>query len=509
MVPLVSMKAITKFFGPVKVLDQVDFTIYPGEVHILAGENGAGKSTLVKILAGAHTDYQGHIAMEGREIRPSSPLDANRHGIAAIHQELSLIPSMTVVDNLFLGHPVTRQGFIREKVHRRDAEDVLRKAGVNAAVTSLVEDLPISVQQLIEIAKAIHLNARVLIMDEPSSALNAHDVETLFALVKQLKSENRGVVYITHRLEEIYRLADRITVLRDGKLVGSALAPELPEKKLFQWMVGREMEEQFPRHTPQTSTEALRVEKFTVRPAGRALRPLVDRVSLSTGRGEILGIGGLQGSGASELFLGLFGALPKRTEGRVSIEGKLIRIRSPRDAVANGIALLTNDRKATGLISSMSVTANMCAANMSNLAPHGWRRPWEETRMASEMGRALQLRAASLEMEVSDLSGGNQQKVAIGKWLTTSPRVMLLDEPTRGIDVGAKHEVYQLMNEWTARGISILLVTSEMPELLAMSDRIIVMHRGIITAELARQEATAEKVLEAAMGKTNGGENAR
>lgn len=267
------------------------------------------------------------------------------------------------------------------------------------------------------------------------------------------------------------------------------------------------MEEQFPRHTPQISSEALRVENFSVHRASRAHRPHVDRVSFSAARGEIVGIGGLQGSGASELFLGLFGALPKRTEGRVSLEGKAVHIRSPRDAIAKGISLLTNDRKATGLISSMSVTANICAASMANLAAQGWRRPREESRVASEMGKALQLRAASLEMEVGDLSGGNQQKVAIGKWLTTNPRIMLLDEPTRGIDVGAKHEIYQLMNEWTARGISILLVTSEMPELLAMSDRIIVMHRGVITAELSRQEISAEKVLEAAMGKTNGGGN--
>jgi ABC-type sugar transport system ATPase subunit len=507
MPPLITMRSITKSFGPVKVLDDVDFAIYLGEVHILAGENGAGKSTLMKILAGAYADYQGHILMEGREIRPSSPLDANRHGIAAIHQELSLIPSMTVVDNMFLGHPVTRQGFIREKTHKRNAQDVLLRAGVNVNVSSLVEELPISVQQLIEITKAIRLNARVLIMDEPSSALNAHDVETLFSLVKQLKSENRGIVYITHRLEEIHRLADRITVLRDGRLIGSAPAAEVPEKKLIQWMVGREIEEQFPRHTPQMSSEALRVEDFSVRPANRAMRPLVDRVSFRAARGEILGIGGLQGSGASELFLGLFGALPKRAGGRVMVGGKPVRIRSPQEAIANGIALLTNDRKATGLIASMSVTANMCVANMKRLAPHGWRLPRMETRMASEMGRALQLRAASLDMEVGELSGGNQQKVAIGKWLSISPRILLLDEPTRGIDVGAKHEIYQLMNEWTAQGIAILLVTSEMPELLAMSDRIIVMHRGAITAELTRQEADAEKVLEAAMGKTNGGGN--
>lgn len=503
MIPLVSMTGISKYFGPVKVLDNVDFSIYPGEVHILAGENGAGKSTLMKILAGAYEDYQGRITMENKEIRPTTPLEANRYGIAAIHQELSLIPAMRVVDNLFLGHPITRGGFIQEAAHRQNAEQTLRRVGLDVNINTAVEDLPISVQQLIEITKAIRLEARAIIMDEPSSALNAHDVETLFTMVDQLKRQNRGIVFITHRLEEIERIGDRITVLRDGKLVGTAPARELPAKRLFNWMVGREMEEQFPRHTAQVSVEALRVENFIVRQAKRGLRPYVDSVSLVVRQGEILGIGGLQGSGASELFLGIFGALATRTEGSVFVAGRKVRIRSPRHAIESGIALLTNDRKASGLVASMSVIANLCVAQMKKIARFGWRRPLVEKQVAMQMGKALQLRAASYDMDVGDLSGGNQQKVAIGKWLATNPRVLLLDEPTRGIDVGAKHEIYQLMNRWTSQGIAILLVTSEMPELLAMSDRIVVMHRGAVTAELSREEASAEKILEAAMGRTD------
>jgi ribose transport system ATP-binding protein len=498
---LVSMKGISKSFGPIKVLDGVDFSIYPGEVHVLAGENGAGKSTLIKILAGAYSEYRGRIELEGREIRPVSPLEANRLGIAVIHQELSLVPPMSVADNLFLGRPLTTRGFIRDRAQRKLALAALEGIGLDLDIDGAVEDLPISAQQLIEISKAVRLDAKVIVMDEPSSALNARDVESLFSIVGRLKARGSGIVYITHRMEEIQRLADRITVLRDGRLVGSAPASELSEQKLITWMVGREMDEQFPRHALRATTEVLRIEDLRVRKPDRSSRPLVDGASLSVRKGEILGIGGLQDSGASELFLGIFGAASGRTEGRVFIDGECVALRCPSDAIAKGIALLTNDRKATGLILPMSVSANLCAASLGALSALGWRRPRLESKMVGELGRILQIRAASYDMEVGDLSGGNQQKVAIGKWLATEPKILLLDEPTRGVDVGAKHEIYQLMDEWTSRGIAILLITSEMPELLALSDRILVMHRGRITAELSREEATAERVLEAAMGK--------
>jgi ribose transport system ATP-binding protein len=495
------MRGITKNFGSVRVLDNVDFSIFPGEVQVLAGENGAGKSTLIKILAGAFSDYKGQIELEGRAINPGSPLEANRLGIAVIHQELSLVPSMSVVDNLFLGHSVLAHGFIRDGVHRKRAHEALEEVGLSLDIGTAVEDLPISAQQLVEIAKAVRLDAKVIVMDEPSSALNAKDAESLFAIVERLRAQGRGIVYITHRMEEILRLSDRITVLRDGRLVGSGLAAEVPERKLIAWMIGREMNEQFPPHVARASSEVMRVEGMTVHKHDRAGRPLVAEVSFAVKRGEILGLGGLQDSGASALFLGIFGGAAARTEGRVLIDGEEVALRGPSDAIARGIALLTNDRKATGLIFPMSVSANICAASLGRLAKLGWRRPRLESEVVRAMGRALRIKAASYDMEVGDLSGGNQQKVVMGKWLATDPKILLLDEPTRGVDVGAKHEIYQLMNEWTSRGIAILLITSEMPELLAMSDRILVMHRGRITAELSREEATAERVLEAAMGK--------
>jgi len=502
------MRGISKSFGGAPVLDGVDFDVFPGEVHVLAGENGAGKSTLIKILAGAYSDYRGTIELDGRRVRPVSPLEAKRLGIAVIHQELSLVPPMSVAENLLLGSPLVRAGFVRARAQRAGASAALAEVGLNLDLDGAVEDLPISSRQLLEIAKAVRLEARVIVMDEPSSALNAQDAELLFSIIARLKATGRGIVYITHRMEEIQRLADRVTVLRDGRMVGSREAARMPERELVALMVGREVDDRFPRHGSAPGSVALRVEGFSVRGADRSARPLVDAVSLSVRRGEILGLGGLQDSGASQLLLGIFGGLPGRASGRLEVEGRELSVRRPRDAIDAGLALLSNDRKATGLVLSQSVTANICAASLGRLSTWGWRNPAREAGLAARIGASLRLKAASLDMEAESLSGGNQQKAAIGKWLAADPRILLLDEPTRGIDVGAKHDIYQLMNEWTARGIAILLITSEMPELLAMSDRILVMHRGRITSELSRDEASAERVLSAAMGKVEAAEAA-
>lgn len=503
--PLVRMRGITKRFGPVEVLRDVDLDIWPGEVHILAGENGAGKSTLIKILGGVYSDYEGGIEIRGRPVRPTSPLEAAALGVAVIHQELSLVPSMSVADNLFLGRPrCTWGGWVAYRSQRAEARRLLAELGLEIDVDQPAERYPLGVRQLVEIAKALGYQARVIVMDEPTSALSAPEVERLFALVQKLKAQGCGLVYITHKMEEIRRIADRITVLRDGRRVGSAPAAELSTRQLIRWMVGREVEQQFPRHVSQPGPERLRIEDFTVRAERKGLRPAVDSVRLAVRAGEILGLGGLQGSGASELLLGLFGALGPRVSGRVWLDGKPVRIRSPREAIQHGVALLTNDRKATGLVLPMSVAANATLAALPRLCRWGWRRPRRELEAAAAQSRALSLRGASLDMPVAELSGGNQQKVALAKWLEVQPRVLLLDEPTRGVDVGAKHDIYELMNRWTAAGMAIILITSEMPELLALSDRIVVLHRGRVTAELHRSEATADRVLEAAMGQRAG-----
>jgi ABC-type sugar transport system ATPase subunit len=500
--PLVRLTGITKRFGPVTVLRDVQFEGRAGEVHVLAGENGAGKSTLIKILAGIHTDFDGRIEIEGREVRPRSPLDAAALGVAVIHQELSLIGPMSVADNIFLGRTPARAGFVRERSQNEAARHWVGQLGLEIDVRQPVERFPVAARQQIEIAKALSQDARVIVMDEPTSALNAPEVNTLFALIQSLRARGCCIIYITHKMEEIERIADRITVLRDGHWIGTAPAPQLPAAKLIQWMVGRQLGEQFPRRAPHPGAERLRLENFSVFPSGFSSRPAVDNVTFSVRAGEVLGLAGLQGSGASELFLGLFGAYGAATRGQVRLENQEVRIASPRQAIAAGVALLTNDRKATGLVLSLSIAANATLADLPRLSPGGWRRPARERAAAETMTAPMRLRAASMDVEVGALSGGNQQKVALAKWLQTRPRVLLLDEPTRGIDVAAKREIYQLVEQWTAAGIALLLITSEMPELLTLSDRVAVLHRGRLAAEFSHAEAAPEAILAAAMGQS-------
>jgi ABC-type sugar transport system ATPase subunit len=388
---------------------------------------------------------------------------------------------------------------VDDAAQRAAARRLLDQLGIGLEVDRRVEDLPIAQQQLTEIAKALARDARVIVMDEPTSALNAPEVEKLFGLIADLKARGCGIVYITHKMEEIGRIADRICVLRDGEHVGTAPAAELPPATLLNWMVGREVGEQFPRHAGQPGDERLRVEDFSVRREGRVV---VEPVSFRVRAGEIVGIGGLQGSGASDLFAGLFGAYGPSTSRRAWLGGKPLEIASPRRGIDQGLAWLTNDRKTTGLVLPLSIIANATLADLPRLSPGGWRQPAREADVTREQGSTLALRAASLDLEVGALSGGNQQKVALAKWLQTRPQLLLLDEPTRGIDVGAKREIYQLLNDLTARGLAILLITSELPELLALSDRILVMHRGRLTAEFSRAQATPEGILAAAMGRS-------
>jgi ABC-type sugar transport system ATPase subunit len=499
---LVRMTGIGKRFGPVAVLRGVSLEIRAGEVHVLAGENGAGKSTLIKILGGVYTEYDGRVEIDGQVVRPRSPQEANELGVAVIFQELSLVPSMSVADNIFLGRAVTRAGFILDDEQEQEAEALLKQLGLPISVSANVEDLPIAQQQLVEIAKALAHEANVIVMDEPTSALNAPEVEKLFALIEDLKARGCGIVYITHKMEEIERIADRITVLRDGQFVGSAPAAELPAPKLVEWMVGASLEERHSRKAAAAGPERLRVGHFSVLPRAKRARPVVNDVSFSVRAGEILGVAGLQGSGASELFLGLFGGWQGGTSGSIHLNGEPVSIATPRDAIAHRIALLTNDRKATGLIMPLSIVANATLPILPRLSPGGWRRLAREEEATRAMGESLSLRAASIHQEVGALSGGNQQKVALAKWIETDPQVLLLDEPTRGIDIGAKREIYRVLDELAGRGIAILLITSELPELLALSDRILVMHRGSVTAEFTREQATASRILEAAMGRT-------
>jgi len=407
---------------------------------------------------------------------------------------------MTVADNLFLGGFLCRGGFVSDALQRAEARKLLADFDIDIDPERLAGDLPVSAQQMIEIAKALRSSARVVVMDEPTSALNAVQAERLYGLIARLKERGCGIVYITHRMEEIYRVADRITVLRDGSFAGAAKASELPMSWLIEWMVGRNINEQFHREQPELGAPALRVENFTVSNDNAGLPPLVDNVSLSVRSGEILGVAGLQGSGNSELFWALFGALGQPASGSVYLAGERYDARSPRASVRKGLALLTNDRKATGLVLSMSVVANITLSSIARHSRGGWRSSQAEYAAAERAARLVRLRAESLDMEAGHLSGGNQQKVALAKWMEIRPKILLLDDPTRGVDVGAKSEIYQLMNEWTAAGTAILLISSELPELLGMSDRVMVMHRGRVSGMLEKAEASPAAVLAAAMG---------
>jgi ABC-type sugar transport system ATPase subunit len=500
--PIVVMRRIRKSFGPVEVLHGVDFDVLPGEVHVLAGENGAGKSTLIKILSGVYDDFSGELQVGGRARRFSHPSEAVRAGIATIHQELSLVGSMSISDNLFLGREVSQRfGRVDFAFQESETARILGETELDFAPRQLVEELPISSQQILEIARALARDADLIILDEPTSALNEHEVDSLFERIIELRRRGRGIVYITHKMEEIYRLADRITVLRDGGLVGTAAASELEPETLVKWMVGRDLALRSEGRPVPSQTPALEVDDLCVAHPAVKARPMVENVSFTLRRGEVLGLAGLQGSGTSEVLHALFGALGRRVAGRVRLDGEPYTIRGPRESVERGVVLLTNDRKSFGLAPELSVTHSVSLASVSRFCHRGgWVRIEEEMEAVRSLTEGFRVSAPSFDAPLRVLSGGNQQKVYLARCLLPEPRVLLLDEPTRGIDVGAKADIYDLMRVWVGQGIAILLITSEMDELLSLSDRILVMHRGRITAELARETASKDGVLAAAMG---------
>jgi ABC-type sugar transport system ATPase subunit len=486
----------------VEVLHGVDLDVLPGEVHVLAGENGAGKSTLVNILSGVHTDFSGEIVFQGEPRRFAGPADAARAGIATIHQELSLVPTMTVADNLLLGRERTdRWGRVDFAAQDRDAARLLEEAGLDVSARQLVAELPVATQQMLEIARALGRDAALLVLDEPTSALNEPEVETLFGRIDELRRAGRGIIYITHRMEEIYRLADRITVLRDGHHVETAPAAALSPDRLVALLVGRALEARPERVRTARAAPVLEVRSLSVaHPVVPDVR-LVDDVSLTLHEGEVLGLAGLQGSGASDVLHALFGAAAGPVSGIVTLDGRRYAPAGPARAIAERVVLLTNDRKAKGLAPDMSVTHSVSLASLGRFTGlAGWIRARAAREASAEITRSFHLSAPSPDAPVRALSGGNQQKVYLARCLLADPRVLLLDEPTRGIDIGAKTDIYGLVRDWVGRGISILLITSELDELLLLCDRILVLHRGRVAAELAGGTATKEAVLAAAMG---------
>lgn len=492
---ILEMRGIGMSFGSTRALEDVSFDLQAGEVHVLAGENGAGKSTLIKILGGVYSRFEGQLLLDDNEARFRSPIDALRRGIAVIHQELALVPSMTVADNLFLGREKTLAGGRRGKLLRAAA--LLQKLQLEMDPEQLVEELPLAAQQMIEIARAVDADIRVLVMDEPTSALDDQDARRLFALVEQLKASGCAIVFITHRMDEVYRLADRITVLRDGRWVCTKSRDELPRDALVQAMVGRVLNLRLPVRTESVrGDELLRVNHLSLAAGSVCLND----VSLRLHAGELVGLAGMRGAGAGELLQGLFGVYGRETAGRIYFRGVEFSRRDPASSIRKGVILLTSDRKNAGIIPGMSVRGNIALPQLARLARFGAVDRVRERALAKDAVDRFSIRCAGDGQAIEELSGGNQQKVLLARWLATEPEVLLLDEPTRGVDIGARQEIYAFIRSWTERGAGVLFATSDMEELLALSDRIIVFHRGVITAEYTREEATQEKVLQAAMG---------
>lgn len=493
-VPLLEMRGITKSFPGVRALQEVSLDVRAGEVHALVGENGAGKSTLMRILGGVYQRDAGEILLHGRPVEIRSPLEARTHGISIIHQELNQVPALSVSENIFLGREPRRVlGLVGwDEMHAR-AGRLLADLGVPINPRRRLSTLTVAEQQLVEIAKALSVEAALVIMDEPTAALTVEETQRLFQLIRGLRARNVGVIYITHRLEEVFTIGDRLTVLRDGQFVGTHAVSELTMDELIRFMVGRRLTEKFPKEALTLGAPVLEVHGLTV-------RGLFEDVSFVVRHGEILGITGLIGSGKTEVAHAVFGAIPL-DRGEIDLDGRRVTIRSPAQAIALGIGLVTEDRKRLGLILQMSVRANITLPVVRTLGPALSIRRSREEALVAQAIRELDMAVTSPEQLARNLSGGTQQKVVVAKWLQAHARVLLLAEPTRGIDVGAKVEMYRLMVELARRGVGIVMISSEMPEILGMSDRILVMHEGRITAEFPRARATQEAILASATGR--------
>ena len=493
--PLLEMRGIDKRFPGVQALNDVSLDLHLGEVHVLLGENGAGKSTLIKVLSGAYPPDSGEIRLDGQPVRLGTPHDAQVLGISTIYQEFNLAPDMSVADNVFLGRePMWSRtlGIVDKKKLIDQTRKLLDSLDVQIAPEAIVKELGVAQQQMVEIAKALSLDARIIVMDEPTAALTSHEIDRLFETIRELKRRGVAIIYISHRLDEVKALGDRATILRDGACVGTVLVAETPLEDLVRMMVGRDLKDKFPKIHVEPGEEALRVEHLT-------RKGVLRDVSFHVRRGEILGIAGLVGSRRTETARAIFGA-DELDGGRIFVHGKPVEIRTPADAIRNRIALVPEDRKRHGIVAHLSVRANITLSALSQFSRRGFLDIESEKTRAREYASSLRIATPDLERWVLYLSGGNQQKVVIAKWLSTNADVFLFDEPTRGIDVGAKVEVYQLMGQLVKRGAAIVMISSELPDILGMSDRILVMREGQVCGEFERHEATEENILDCAIG---------
>ena len=492
-VPILEMRNIAKSFGKFYALKGVDLTVFPGEIHALMGENGAGKSTLMKILAGAYTATSGEILIEGQPYSIKGPKDALSAGITLIYQEMQLAPNLTVAENIFLGSELSRGGLVKRKEMVMQAQTVIDRLGAQFKASDLVSRLTIAEQQQVEIARALHRNSRILVMDEPTAALSSRETHRLFELIMRLRDEGMAIIYISHRMAEVYELSDRVSVLRDGQYVGSLTRENLNANELVRMMVGRPLSDLFnkERDIPLGAVR-LNVHHMT---DGAKVQP----VSLQVKSGEIVGLAGLVGAGRSELAQLIFG-VRKSTGGSIEIDGKPVKIHSPREAISHGIGFLTENRKEQGLFLELAAQDNITMATLERDAHYGWLDRKKAQTISDDAISLLNIRVPHAQVRAGGLSGGNQQKLLISRWVAIGPRILILDEPTRGVDVGAKSEIYRIMSQMAKQGVAILMISSELPEVVGMSDRVYVMREGSIAGELHAADITQENIMTLATG---------
>ncbi|WP_047152677.1 sugar ABC transporter ATP-binding protein [Aneurinibacillus tyrosinisolvens] len=492
---ILQLSNISKSFSGHQVLKNIDLDVKAGEVHVLLGENGAGKSTLIKIMTGAYTKDEGQILWQGQKVDINGPSDAMNIGIGTIYQELNLIPELSVYENMFLGREMKHQGlvpFLNRKEMKKKALECLQLLGQDINPDSKISSLGIGKQQLVEIAKALTMNAKLIIMDEPTASLSASEVEQLLKTVEQLRDRGIAIVYISHKLEELKRIGDRITILRDGAKIQTLPVKETSTDKMIQLMVGRDLDEKYPKELFTRGQEGLRVENLRLKGSSK-------EISFTAYQGEILGFSGLVGAGRTEVARGIFGVDPIES-GRIFVFGQEVRIKSPKDAIKAGLAFITEDRKSEGLVLDQNLEFNMSLASLAQFTKGLFIQPNEMKKKATDYINELQVRPGNIQKHARKLSGGNQQKVVIAKWLATNAKIFIFDEPTRGIDVGAKVEVYRLINSLVQNGAVVIIISSELPEILGICDRVLVMNEGEISANLKREEADQEKIMVAATG---------
>ena len=500
---MLKVENISKQFSGITVLDNISVELPAGQVSAIIGENGAGKSTLMKILSGVYTDYDGQIYFSEQAVRFSSTKDAQAQGISIIHQELNLIPYLSISDNIFLGRELTNAwGGLRSREMQARSQELLRRLKLDVSPDTPIYQLKVGQQQVVEIAKALLFESSVIIMDEPTSAISDHEVEVLFDIIRDLRKAGKAIVYISHKLDELFEIADRYIVLRDGKHIGSGSMQEMDHDQLIQKMVGRNLQLAQREQTKQQREVLLSVSRLSLQHPGKKHERLLKDISFSLGKGEILGIFGLMGAGRTELLESIFGLHHRSCSADIRVNQQPLRLKSPDDAIKAGMALVPEDRKQNGLILGLDVRTNISLTSLKSLEHLGWLSKSREADLADQYIRELSIKASSDRQLAENLSGGNQQKIVLSKWLATNPSILLLDEPTRGIDINAKNEIYKLILKLAASGMGILMVSSELPEIMAVSDRILVMAEGSLTAELDNHGLSEDQILRAAIPKT-------